>query len=266
LKIVWSSVLFNPDKDFFNNFSNVINTSENVLTAIFDNSTKVNKSLNIRSSVDYFCAEGINHGLGVALNRIGKYANSINADWLVYFDQDSYFDNLAVSEIINLLKNYDINEMESLASISFRSTEEKTINTHNCFHKVVMPQGSAIAFNVSVLKYIGFHDEKIFLDCLDYYYDFEVRSKGYYQLVYSCIPGIDHLKLQPSESLNFFGKKVRLFLYRSYPGWRRKQTIFLSFKLILNSILKLDMIFLFFIVRFLLVYIVLQLWYEVKHG
>jgi len=258
MKIVWSSVLYNPEREFFENFYHIVNGNHNLITAIYDNSEKSTLKQDFIDKIDFISSNEENKGLGEALNTIGQFAFSVGAEWLVYFDQDSFFNADSVNDITSFLREDVTTKDQRIASISFRSSALKQGDNKSCVKNVIMPQGSAIAFRVGALKNIGYHDKTIFLDCLDYFFDLKVRNAGYYQISFNCVRGVDHLKLQPSQSLSFFGKKLRLFLLRNYSHKRRKTTLALSFKLLIKSIIKKDLVFSLFVIRFICVYIILQ--------
>ena len=262
-KILWSTVLYNPEKYFFE-YWNYLNKYNNKISLLIHDNSKINNFNRIElNNLIYKIHSPENVGLGKALHDIGMFASDSGAEWLVYFDQDSSFTEDSINCIISLLESPDLLNFKKIGSISLRDITYSKYNTKTTLKRVTLPQGSAIVFNIPALKIIGFHNSNIFLDCMDYYFDYMMRRNGYNQYIYYGIRGADHIKHQPSRYLNILGFKVRVFLLRKYPFWRIKNTITVSLKLMLMSLSKLDSIFLFYVLRFILIYCFFQVYVRV---
>lgn len=262
-EIFWSTVLYNPENYFFEYWNNLNKYSNDLSLLVHDNSINNNFDRIEQNNLIYKVHLPENVGLGRALHDIGKYAFDSGAKWLVYFDQDSSFTDESIKCIISLLKSPILSKYPTLGSISLRDSSYSQDISEIKLKKVILPQGSAIVFNVAALKNIGFHDANIYLDCMDYFLDYTMRKNGYSQYIFHGIKGANHIKHQPSRFLNLFGFKIRVFLYRKYPFWRVKNTIKITLKLILINTIRLDFIFLFYIARFFLIYCFFQIFVRI---
>ena len=94
---------------------------------------------------------------------------------------------------------------------------------------------SGSLFNLSVLKKIGWHNEKYFVDCVDYELCVRARRCGYKIGIVKNTPDFDHVTEQPDRTIHIFGKQL---LVRRYSATRIKDAIGAYLKLIIGGFLK----------------------------
>jgi rhamnosyltransferase len=79
---------------------------------------------------------------------------------------------------------------------------------------------------------MGWHNEKYFVDCVDYEFCLRSQDAGLKIGVYKCTPGFDHVSEQADKRYRLFGK---LYSFRAYPMFRIKDTCSASVKLIAKA-------------------------------
>ena len=246
-KLAIGFVLFNPTDSFFNRLTCLDNT--NIEIYIFDNSpiSSLQKRNDISNNVEVISSQG-NFGLGKGLNSLGKHAYSKGKDGLLYFDQDTLFDENSLNFIDDYYKD-NRSEFEKLASIFFTN---KGINSKNNYRYVVMPHHSGMLFNLKNLKLVGWHNENIFLDVLDYDYCLQVRRKKLKILEVNHTPGIDHQSHQDADLIPLFNKTFNLS--RVYSRDRVYDTLTKTILLSIKALSYMDFIYFLYLLRFFVIY------------
>jgi rhamnosyltransferase len=242
-------VLHNPSRTFFNRLNWL--TKLGVRIYIFDNSDNPN-ILNNKEAVTYIPSKS-NKGLAYAFNKICKLSFSHGYKEILIFDQDTGFTKETIDYIFNYSSDY---KWKEVSSITFNNKKSKNMGNQECLQKKTLVVGSGILYNLKALSDIGWYDPSYFVDCVDYEYCLSSKLKGYKVYEYQCTPGYDHIKYQDADLISIFGKKFSLL--RVYSLSRVKDTLKSSSKLILKSIQHVEFLFLFHIVRFLLIYVFFQ--------
>jgi rhamnosyltransferase len=93
---------------------------------------------------------------------------------------------------------------------------------------------SGSLFILNNLKSIGWHNEKYFVDGVDYEVCSRASAKGFKIGKCTNTPGFDHISEQPDKIYKVFGKKLML---RRYPFVRNIDIIRSSVKLIFSLII-----------------------------
>jgi rhamnosyltransferase len=96
-----------------------------------------------------------------------------------------------------------------------------------------MAINSGSLFFLKNLKNMGWHDEKYFVDCVDYEFCLKSQKVGLKIGAYMCTPGFDHSSEQADKKYKLFGK---LYSFRAYPLFRIKDTCKASAKLIVTAL------------------------------
>jgi rhamnosyltransferase len=92
---------------------------------------------------------------------------------------------------------------------------------------------SGSLFNLKVLQQIGWHNEKYFVDCVDYELCLRARRCGFKIGLIRNTPDFDHVTEQPDRTLNLLGKEL---LVRRYSATRIKDALGAYLKLILGGL------------------------------
>lgn len=164
------------------------------------------------SEKSHYITCGKNLGLGLGVSAVCAQAFYSGHKALLFFDQDSVFDQTTLFFIENFYTNRP--QLASTHSaVVFRGEHAKGAQAQSSFSDVLLAINSGSLFYLENLKQINWHNEKYFVDCVDY--EFCLRSKvaGFQIGQYSYAPGFDHVVEQPDEAYRFFGKKYGMRAY-----------------------------------------------------
>lgn len=136
-------VLYNPQNDVLSNINTYIDSLTELY--VFDNSLQPNQQLikNIQNieKVKYY-TQGINLGIAAALNYcIDKCMNS-DTDWILTMDQDSFFKNSEIEEIIDFA--YNQNSKIALVCPFHQTYQNETYVNEIEYPLTVMTSGNLI--------------------------------------------------------------------------------------------------------------------------
>tara|TARA_Y100001968_G_scaffold263348_1_gene251919 strand:- start:2223 stop:3041 length:819 start_codon:yes stop_codon:yes gene_type:complete len=239
-------VTYNPRKKFFDRINAFLLRGYHVY--IFSNGKEyeVLKQFINRKNFHLY-SDNINRGIGYALNFLEKIMIKDNIKHYLYLDQDTLV-NTKIFELA-LAKLDLIADNTKYISFTFRSQV-------NPIDKIIIPINSGTVFNLKKVRDVGFHDKRIFMDGVDFSFSFISRNKGYKQLAIDSKNNFDHVAEQDGSQYSFFG--INHPLLKEYPNLRIKKTISISFNLIFKSFLLTDWEFLFSMIRFIIIYIIIQ--------
>ena len=224
--------LYNPEKILFNRVEAM--TSIGFKVYIFDNSPFIiekGKNLPKITNVTYITA-GKNVGIGYSLSTICATAYAHGFQNCLFLDQDTVISNRTLQYIEEYYKLMS-NEKNKYAALVFSGESHNNYSVQD----VRLAINSGSLFNLSILKQLGWHSEKYFVDCVDYEFCIRARRSGYKIGIVKNTPDFDHMTEQPDRQLNFFGKKV---LVRRYAIVRIRDTISAYIKLIFFGFFKND--------------------------
>ncbi len=181
---------------------------------VFDNSpfdaqySHVTKD-NLR--VDYLTA-GKNVGIGYSLSTLCATAYAHGYPRLLFLDQDTGISEKTLEFIDKFSVSIQDNINQHYAAVVFNCSSANTQSVQ----EVRLAISSGSLFNLTVLKHIGWHNEKYFVDCVDYELCLRARRLGYKIGVVKNTPDFDHVSEQPDKSISICGKKVlvRRYSYR----------------------------------------------------
>ena len=244
-------VLYNPEKELL--CKNVKAIIEQVDFLIFVDNSPVVSRLDFMEEYDsekymYVFLEG-NKGIGVALNTAVKICLEKEILWLLTLDQDSICPSNIIYQyrkhtdldsigIISCNKNYNGNGADGYKN------EIEIVNT--CIT-------SASYINTSVCRDVGFFDEKMFIDYVDFEYCYRLLENGYKILQVNTITLIH--QLGDLKMINWFGINIHVENHNSFRKyyiarniiytWKKHPQLF-SRKKMLSKELKLILKVLFF--------------------
>ncbi len=227
---------------------------------IYDNSPEDGATRDIASSlalVSYHTA-GRNLGLGIGISTVCAQAYYDNSPLLLFFDQDTVFNE----DTINFIQKFIENKLEQIkndySTIVFNS---KNYNGEDSADKFTVTNvdlviSSGSLFILKNLKKIGWHNERYFVDCVDYELCF--RSLLNRLKVGECrtTPGFDHIREQPDREYKIMGITIPL---RRYSSSRFIDASKASMKLIATSIFAFQPKFAFLVLRSYGIYLTAQI-------
>lgn len=167
-------VLYNPNIQVLNNIKNYPKIDQLILV---DNSLKNNENLfsSILSGNDVMYKPLFNNfGIAYALNLGIKSLND-DIDFVITMDQDS---NLT-SRVISVYRNYILSHDNVYALTPQYKTDRNTPKNMYGINKVNLSMQSGSLFNVKMFTKIGYFDEKLFLDVVDWEFFLRMRKHGY---------------------------------------------------------------------------------------
>ena len=232
-------ILYKPDKKTFDRIGEGVKNGYTFY--IFDNTP--NRSIDHylkewEGKIQYF-TYGRNSGIGVALNMLCATAYYKNYDFLLYFDQDTIYNDSTleyISDFSNQLINRDNTIYSQTMSVTFRDDininyKSDTIEELDKFklNPIDLTISSGSLFFLKNLKDCGWHDKSFFIDGVDYAICLMAEKQKFTVFEHYCTPGLDHKSEQADEEYVFGNRK--LFM-RAYPWYRLKDSNRAYFKLL----------------------------------
>lgn len=225
---------------------------------VFDNSPQkrdVREFCRNRANCTYVTC-GKNLGLGIGISAVCAQAYYDSHSALLFFDQDTVFRESTLVFIENFYKqNSDL--ASSYSAIVFNAAKlDSARNKGEAMVKdVLMAISSGSLFFLDNLRKLNWHNERYFVDCVDY--EFCLNSSNNNLKIGECsiTPGFDHRSEQPDERYLIFGKER---LIRKYSGRRILDTLSASARLIITSITTGNRRFLVGMVRSVSIYVTFQ--------
>jgi len=206
-----SFVTYYPDRGVLNRM--VIARDVGFTMYVFDNTPGGSEILrNGESEKIILMGTGENLGLGVALHLMMQAVAENGFSHVFYFDQDTVF----TKDTMQWLRAWlELNEsrLDTGAIWNFTDSTVPLSPAEAIIKPGYLLVSSGSLFNLSALKQLGWHNPKFFLECIDYELCSRALCAGFsIAQVEGCV-GIDHLSLQPRESLKLLGRE---FHYRIY--------------------------------------------------
>jgi rhamnosyltransferase len=201
---------------------------------IYDNSPddcSTRGNISWLSGARYFTA-GKNLGLGVALSTICAAAYYDSYDTLLFFDQDTIFDERTVDFVGEFCRTALRDYEKSYAAIVFSSdTAGGGTDSGFAISDVPLAISSGSLFVLKNLKALGWHNEHYFVDGVDY--ELCLRSWRKNLKIARCrnTPGFDHVSGQPDRTVKLWGRSIPLRRYatvRILDAFRSYTRLFLS--------------------------------------
>ena len=225
-------VIYNPGTNFISRTQMAIECGFDVY--IFDNSPEKPSIDGLREGlgrIKYFTC-GKNRGLGLGIKSVCTQAYNDEYAALVFFDQDSVFTETTLLFIENFyVANPDLNATHS--AIVFNASKECE-DQKGCMKDVPLAINSGSLFYLNNLKTLGWHNERYFVDGVDYEFCLRSRLGGFRVAEYACTPGFDHAIEQPDQQYRFLGKTYAM---RAYAFSRIQDVSISSFKLIFSALI-----------------------------
>lgn len=210
-KIAAGIVLYNPDLVRLRENIESIYQQVNMVLLVDNGSInieEIEQEFNKLENIIFIKNEG-NLGIAYALNQLVKYCLRNDYEWVLTLDQDSVVPN----DIINSYIKYT--GYENVALISPRIIdrnemihEEKISKIHTDVDVIKKCITSASLTNVNKCSDIGFFDEKMFIDLVDFDYCKRALNANYTILRINNV--IMNHQLGDMEIRNIYTKKIRV--------------------------------------------------------
>jgi rhamnosyltransferase len=189
---------------------------------LYDNSPEqslIRPQIKALESITYITA-GKNLGLGVGLSTVCAQAYYESFPALLFFDQDTIFNQ----ETITFVQEYcsgNLKQIQNEYSLIVFGESDYRIDDPNSLAipskfdlvDISLAISSGSLFILENLKKIGWHNEKYFVDGVDY--EICLKSLANNLKVGKCFntPGFDHSSEQPDKTYKIFGVSLSLRCY-----------------------------------------------------
>lgn len=208
-------VTYNPEASFLPRVRMALECGFPVY--VFDNTPEKGSlgSLATDSTRVKYITCGKNHGLGLGIQMVCAQAYYDGHAALVFFDQDSVFG----VDTLTLIERYYLSYPElrdSYSAVVFNAGGSDDAQG-SCFKDVPLAINSGSLFYLHNLKTLGWHNERYFVDGVDYEFCLRSSLAGFRIAEYSCTPGFDHATEQADRQYRFLGKTYPMRAY----AWSR---------------------------------------------
>lgn len=187
LKVCAIIVTHNPDDRLFRNINIILPQVDKII--IVDNASESNDIAELDRIINnpkvVYISNDENMGLAAGLNQGIRCARDLRYKWAILFDQDS----IATKDYLKNIRNtYDAYESkEKLAIISPMYINPKTNNkatnhknTNELFKEILVALTSGATIRLDIFEKVGYFDEYLFVDYVDYEYCLRCRICGYH--------------------------------------------------------------------------------------
>jgi rhamnosyltransferase len=198
---------------------------------IFDNSAfaaDYSRVIQTDPNCTYLTA-GKNVGIGFALATLCATAFAHGYQHLLFLDQDTGISRKTLEFINASHKSLSIITLQKYALIAFNGQ----ISADSTLQEVRLAISSGSLFNLPLIKKIGWHNHRYFVDCVDYELCVRARRYGLKIGLIKNTPDFDHVTEQPDQSITVLGKQV---LVRRYSLSRITDALGAYLKLIAGGI------------------------------
>lgn len=224
-------IIYHPEESLLKRVRQMVDLGFRVY--VFDNSpcdAKFSRVMHDKLNIFYLTA-GKNVGIGYSMSTLCATAHAHGYPRLLFLDQDTGISSRTLEFIETFSKSLPTQIEKQYAALVFSGNQ---VGDHS-FQEVSLAISSGSLLNLSVLKQIGWHNEKYFVDCVDYEFCVRARRCGFKIGLISNTPDFDHVSEQPDQILNLFKKKL---LVRRYPAKRIKDAIGAYLKIIVFGLFK----------------------------
>ena len=230
---------------------------------VYDNSPeKINSqefSKNRDNVVYLTCGKNVGLGMGIASVCAQAYYDGHSA--LLFFDQDTIFKSDTLSFIEEFYNNHsDLSANYSAITFNAKNIQSLTGIESQHINNVLLVINSGSLFLLENLKKLNWHNEKYFVDCVDYEFCLNSKISGFEIGEFSFTPGFDHSSEQDDTGYQIFGQTYSM---RAYSLTRIYDTCSASLKLMFKSIATVQIKFFLVILRLLVIYIATQLFVRI---
>lgn len=182
-------VIYHPPKETIKNIKAISSSVKKIY--IFDNSALKSDVVEeiLKLSHTEYISFNSNKGIGYPLNYIAQKATEEGFEWLLYLDQDSYFEADSFNKMIFAFEKQKEYKKEKVGIVSplviYDKNQIKDYELSDSFKQIFITINSGSLFNLKILKKLGGVREDFFLDRIDFEYCLRLNKYGYYVLRYN---------------------------------------------------------------------------------
>lgn len=178
---------------------------------IFDNSPFAGTNFEVlqQSETVHYSTAGRNIGIARALSLLCATAYAHGHHRLLYLDQDT-----CISEqTLEFIDEYTLDARDvpegKYAAIVFSAKKPEG----RAFAVTTLAISSGSLFMLDALRRIGWHNDRYFVDCVDYEFCLRALHFGYRIGVVFGTPSFDHVSEQPDREVHLIGKRLLIRPY-----------------------------------------------------
>lgn len=240
-------ITYRPENSFFNRLD--LLTNDGLGVYVFDNTPDLEWKNAPTPCIKYITA-GKNVGLGIGLSILCSTSFYDGYRYLLFFDQDTGFSKETINYIGDFIEAHDESIIAENAAVVFESSVANSKNRFD-IRKVDLAISSGSLFVLRNMQKIGWHNEKYFVDGVDY--EFCLRARHASLGITKCTntPGFDHVSEQPDKIFVLWGKT---FLLRIYSLARIRDTLGSYIKLMFAALSKFDLKMVYLFARSMAIY------------
>lgn len=170
MNIVAVVIWFNPLAEFLDN---ILSYSRHVNKIIIIDNSRIDNSGFLTEHPDFiYIPMYKNTGIASALNIGYESALKFEAEWVLTMDQDSWFDEFAISSFLDSHALHFTERDVAIFSSTFEEIREEVAECNS-----VITSGSLV--RLSAHRSIVGYNEKLFIDQVDHEYCFRLKRLGY---------------------------------------------------------------------------------------
>lgn len=234
-----SFVTYYPDRGVLDRIDFALESGFSVF--VFDNTPGGSEVFKNEGQENFFLmGSGENVGLGMALHRMMQAIAENGFSSVFYFDQDTLFTMATMEWLKQWLRGNDTSLNAGVAVWNFTNSSDILSPETAVNQKGYLLVSSGSLFQLEVLKKLGWHNPRYFLECIDYELCARALYAGFALVDVGGCVGMDHLSLQPVDMLQLLGRK---FTYRLYSLGRTWSFVWGLFVLGIRSFLRGQWIF-----------------------
>lgn len=222
---------------------------------VYDNSPNLEISnlyfSSIKSNIIYL-SSGKNIGLSKSINLICKEACKSNIEALLFFDQDTIFNQDTLYFIDNYFKNNKLTLSKGYSGVLFNGSSP----LDNLLHTTELIINSGFLFILTNFKKMGWLNNHLFVDGVDYYFSLLSLINDYKIGEIKNTPGYDHASEQGNYSYKIL---ANIYLIRKYPIKRIFDVIRSNIFILIISLYYFEYKFFLKILKLLVIYLLMQL-------
>lgn len=222
-------VLYHPEESLLKRVEQMVTLGFRVY--MFDNAPfcgPYSHAIQSHPNISYLTA-GKNVGIGYSLSTLCATAYAHGFQRLLFLDQDTGISNQTLEFIEAFPQSLPSDIQQQYAAMVFSGHPA----IDHSVEEVRLAISSGSLFNLPALKQIGWHNEKYFVDCVDYELCVRARRNRFKIGLIKNTPDFDHITEQPDQTISLFGKKL---LVRRYSTTRIKDALGAYLKLIVGGV------------------------------
>ena len=186
-----------------------------------------------------------------------------NYDGLIFFDQDTVFNEMTLETIHQFYYNHQKMLKDAYSSVVFNSENyivNKEINYQN-YKNVILSRNSGSLFILNNLEKMNWHNTSYFVDGVDYEYNLRSQLNNYKIAEFPQTPGFDHITEQVDIGYKILGYTLP---FGQYPNSRIKDYFVSNIKVFSKAFFNYKFIFFKQVFVQFIIYIISQILIKLK--